>query len=283
MNNYLIYNGNLFNESDELIKSDNRSFRYGDSIFETVRVIEGRICFFNDHFERLTNSAEFLEFHFDLSKEELLAQINILLEKNNINKGGKVRIQVFRNQGGMYVPTSYNTSFFIEAQPLDDNLFNFNPQGLHIDLYSDIKKPINLLSAHKTANALLFVKAGLYKKTKHVDDCIILNDKGNLCEAISSNLFLKIHDSLYTPSVTQGCLPGIMRNQVIKLCRHYGVNLLEGAIHPKMLLEAEEIFFTNAIQGITWVRSFSNKRYFNKTSRYLNEMLNKHLLEAVTR
>lgn len=279
---YNSYNGEIVEAGKIPLNSRNRSFKYGDGLFETIRIVEGKVCFFNDHFNRLQKGFSVLEFdspHF--SKKELLQHLNHLISINNITKGGRLRLHFWRKEGGFYAPTNNNFGWLAEVESFASNFFPFGNEGMLLDIYQDILKPINPLANIKSANALLYVKAGLFKNRKRVEECLILNEKGGIAEGISSNVFLVLGDSIITPSLKQGCLDGVMRKQIIGLAKYLGLTLKEGAINPDILFQADEVFFTNVIQGVSWARAYRNKRYFNKTSKLLNETLNKMLLNSL--
>jgi len=93
-------------------------------------------------------------------------------------------------------------------------------------------------------------------------------------ETISSNIFLYKNHNLYTPSIDEGCMEGVMRKQIIKIAKEMNINVFEGIINGSMLLQADEMFLTNAISGIKWVVSYRQKRYFNKATKEILERLN---------
>lgn len=275
-------NGKFIPAKELKLSSKNRSFKYGDGIFETIRVLEGRVCFFNSHFERIIKGLAFLEINSQaLQKEKLLEMLHQLLEENDIKKGARLRLHFWRSEGGFYAPTHNDLNWLAEVEPLAQNFFQYNEEGYQIDIYEGLQKPINPLSNIKSANALLYIKAGIEKNKRKLDEMLLLNEKGFLAEGISHNLFLVVGESLMTPSLQQGCLEGVMRKQIINLAQYKNIRVVKGAIDREILFRADELFFTNAITGIRWAKAYRNKRYFNKTSKMLNETLNKMLLSSL--
>ena len=275
-------NGKFIPAKELKLNSKNRSFKYGDGIFETIRVVEGRICFFNAHFERILKGLSFLEIETKgLNKDYLLQIVNQLLKENDITKGARLRIHFWRSEGGFYAPTHNDLNWLAEVEPLAQNFYQFNEEGFQIDIYDGLQKPINALSNIKSANALLYIKAGLEKNKRKLDELLLLNEKGFLAEGISSNLFLVVGESIMTPSLQQGCLEGVMRKQIISLAQYKNIRVVEGAIDREILFRADELFFTNTITGIRWAKAYRNKRFFNKTSKSLNETLNQLLLSSL--
>ncbi|MBL4625403.1 MAG: aminotransferase class IV [Flavobacteriales bacterium] len=271
------YNGNLLAEDQPIFDINNRGFRYGDALFETIRVINGEPCFFQNHFERLREGMQLLEMNLNLSAAQLLDEVYKLIQSNNIGEGARLRITVVRNSGGYYTPKTNLSSFVIEATELPNNQFELNENGLTIDLYEKHRKTINELSTLKSTNCLTYILAGQYKVAKGFDDCVLLNELGSIAECISSNIFIGYNGVLYTPSINQGIVPGIMRQQVIELCKEIGMEVQECPLSPQVLHRADEVFLTNAISGLKWVGAYRTKRYFSKVSKQLTDKLNSKL------
>ena len=276
---FINYNGNIQSSDQPVFTINNRAFRYGDALFETIRVINGRPHFLSDHMERLLEgmAALMMEVPDYFSVDFFTDQINDLLKKADITQGGRLRLTVFRKNGGFYTPETNEVNWVIEAMPLEDNLFVLNKDGYNIDLYEDHRKPIHKLSGVKSNNCLTYVLAGLYKKEKRLDECVLMNELGSISECISSNIFVAYNGVLYTPSVNQGIIPGVMRKKIIELAHQNKIEVQECPLNPQVLLRADELFLTNSINGIRWVGAYRSKRYFNKVSKFLTEKLNDHV------
>lgn len=163
---------------------------------------------------------------------------------------------------------------------LDKEDLKHRKVGLIVDLYGEYRKPASELSKLKSANALIYVMAGLYRKQKDLDDVIILNQDGFVCESLNSNVFFWYGKKLYTPAISEGCIAGVMRDAVIEMALDSGLEVIEAQISPDIMQEADEIFCTNALQGVQWVMGYKQKRYFNKISRMLQEKLIQWPVEA---
>ena len=273
---YVNNNGVLIPSQAYSIKSGNRGHLYGDGLFESIRVINGGAINIENHYKRLVEGMAVLRMkvHSTFTEAFLEEQIKALLEQNNINQGGKVRLSIDRKLGGTFLPKTNEVDFFIEAFPLPNNNYLLNEAGLVIDLYEEMTKPITILSNFKTKNCLLYVMSKLSAKEKGVDDLFIQNDKLGIIEGSSANLFVISNGVLYTPSLDLGCLGGTMRMQIINLAIENNIKVYECNITPQNLLVADEIFLTNSISGITWVGSYRTKRYFNTLSNQLMIFLN---------
>ncbi len=275
MSGYISLNGKLLQSDSPVFKVENRSFRYGDSLFETVKCVDGIPLFLESHLQRLYAGMEVLEYEWNdqLLKTVLNEEIKRLLVRNRLKEGARLRITVFRNDGGFYTPVTNHVSILLETAP-DINNYVLNKDGISLGVFEEIFKPIHTFNSLKSANGLLFVKAGLAKTKKQVDDLIILNSKGLVCETISSNIFMIIHNRLVTPPLSEGCLPGTMRQNILALAPSLGLEVLETPVGINALEQAEEVFVSNSINGVKWVMGYENKRYFHKISAKIIEALN---------
>jgi branched-subunit amino acid aminotransferase/4-amino-4-deoxychorismate lyase len=276
----IIYNGNIIEPGVPFLDSSNRAFRYGDSLFESIRIINGKPVFLEGHISRLFEGMQVLginrpiEYSIDYFKSFILD----LIQRNKITEGGRARLTVFRNGEGFFTPNDNSPSFTMEVNPFLHNFYVLNEDGISIDIFAEIKKPVNKLSIYKTGSSLLYVMAGIYARSNKLDDSLIVNDKGNIIEASNANLFIVSNGVLYTPTLADGCLAGVMRMQVINLALDYKIKVYECSLTPQNLLVADEVFITNAIKGLQWVSSYRQKRYYNKITRDLVEKLNRSLL-----
>lgn len=274
-------NGEVLLASQYSIKSGSRAFLYGDGLFESIRIFNGKIINFENHFKRLIAGAAELKMRIPtyFTADFLLEKANELIQKSNLTEGGKCRISLDRVAGGTYRPESNEITYFIEVHPLKENYFNLNAKGLEVDVYSEHKKDKNDLSNLKTKNGLIYILASISAQEKGLDDYFITNTSNGIAEGTSSNLFVFSNNVLYTPSLSEGCVAGTMRMQVINLALDNGIKVYECAISPSNLLSADEIFLTNAISGIMWVSGYKHKRYFNNSARKLVALLNDKWIE----
>lgn len=235
-----------------------------------------KVQFLKDHFNRLTSSMLklYMEIPVDFNANDLDLKIHKLLSRNKLYMGARVRLTVYRSDAGFYAPHTNKTDYLIETEALSITKYVLNEKGLQIDVFKKLKKPINILSNLKSANSLIFVLAGIYNNDNNFDDCIILNEEGNICEFISSNIFIVKNNIIYTPPVASGCINGIMRKRVISIANKHGLKVLENNFKPNILNHVDEIFLTNAINGIQWIGGYNQKRYFCKVSAILSEKLN---------
>ena len=274
---YINLNGEFCDSQAPVLTHLNRGFLYGDALFETMHANGTQIQFFDDHIERLMEGMKKLKMILPESfiTKSIEKQIIKLLRKNRHLKGARIRLTVFRNEGGKYTPQTNEISYLIDSEKLPYDQYELNKKGLQIDLFSELKKPLNYLSNLKTTNDLIFVLAGDFKKEHNLDECILINQKNEVCEAISSNVFLVKDNIIKTPPRNSGCLNGIMRKKIIEYANSLGMKISKDyPIAPQELLECDEIFLTNTIKGIQWVGGFRQKRYFKTNAQKLIQKLN---------
>lgn len=276
MSGYISLNGKLLPSDAAVFTTANRAFKYGDGLFETIKCVNGIPLFLEAHLQRLYSGMETLEYEWNdqLLKTVINEEIKRLLIRNRHKEGARVKLTVYRNDGGLYTPETNEISVLIESQP-SVNKYELNKEGSTIGVYEEIFKPIHSFNSLKSANALLFIKAGISKTKQGLDDLLILNSKGLVCETISSNIFMVIHNRLVTPPLSEGCLPGVMRQNILAIAPTIGLEVLETPVGVNALEQAEEVFTSNAINGVNWIIGYEQKRYFHKVSAKIIAELNK--------
>ena len=274
---YILYNDDFVAVDHPLLKAGNRAFRYGDGLFESMRMNNGKLCFPEQHAERLNAGMKALKMEGSALLDDyfLRQKTAELAKKNKFKDHVRFRLSVYREGDGLYTPESNKSGYLLEGSQLHESGYVLNKKGLIIDVYDEMTKPVNKLSNYKTTSSLLYVMAGLHKKQNGLDEAMILNQHGFLCESISSNVFVVYDKQIYTPALSEGCIAGVMRSVVMDLAKLNGISIVEAQINPEILKEAEEVFVTNAVGGIRWVMGYGRKRYFNEVSKNLSTLLNK--------
>lgn len=277
---FINFNGNIIPADQQVLSINNRAFRYGDGLFESMRYMKGKLKFCDLHIERVRKGMKLLKLdnYSYIDDWFLREKAEELVRRNKTGPNARVRLTVFRDADGLYSPTANKIAYVLESQKLEDSQYIFNSKGLIIDVFDEIPKQVNILSNLKTCNALVYVLAGIFKNQNALDEVLILNQNGFLCESMSSNVFVIYDRKLYTPALNEGCIAGVMRQVVMRLAKENDIELVEAQINPEILNEADEVFLTNAGKGIQWVMGYNNKRYFNEVSRFLNEKLNMQFL-----
>ena len=262
---FLVYNSDILPENAFQLAINNRAFQYGDGLFETIRYERGQVWFWPDHFARLSAGMAALQLSQprDFTAEILHQRLLHLLSINELtNQPARIKIQVWRQPGGLYTPTINKPDLLITAQP--GKAFSVTEKH-QTSIYEAFRLFPSPVSAYKTLNALPYVLAGLHKEQSGLDEVILLDTEGHLAECLTSNLFWLADQTLYTPSLQTGCINGILRRQLLRLGPELGMPVVEGFYEPHTLAQADAVFCAN-VMGIQWLRRIQNIYGTNITS-----------------
>lgn len=270
------FNGTLTDNTT--ISINNRGYRYGDALFETIKMVGNKILFWEDHYFRLMASMRILrmEIPMNFTMEFLEQQILETIKANNLqDSNAKIRLLVHRADGGLYTPTNNDIEFIITAEALANDFYLLPDTAYEVDLFKDYYVSPDLLSTLKTNNKALNVVGSVYASDNDLDNCLILNTNKNVVEALNGNLFLVSDNTLKTPPLTDGCLKGIMRKQILDIAKTLPeISVIEESISPFELQKVDELFITNVIQGIVPITKYRKKSYTSELSRSLLSKLN---------
>lgn len=271
MSAFLLFNGQLVQADSFSLSANNRSFRYGDGIFETIRCRKGHPLWLDYHVKRLHSSAKILGIvpPESLINDDLQQSISRLLEKNGHTLGARVRLTFFRSEGGFYYPENNQGHYLMESNELVQENYLLNTKGLYVDVYPGERKIAGSLSSIKSTSAILYVLASRYARENGWDDALILNDKGFVAEATSSNVFMVAENRLYTPATDQGGVEGVMKKVIMDIALKKGLQVSECALTLNDLLKADEIFLSNTIKGIQWIKGIQHKRFYHDMASHL--------------
>lgn len=278
MSIYVNYNGRLLKEDEVCISPNNRSFRFGDGCFETMRLVNGKIPLGSLHFDRLFSSLKLLKFELPASfnHEALTEQIVELAQENNHHFSARIRCTFFRGDGALYDVEDHTVNYIIQSFSL--NLVNtLNENGLKMDFYKDAVKCCDSFSHIKSNNFLPYVMAAIWTKENGLDDSLLLNQHGNVADATIANVFIVRNGQVQTSPVTDGGINGVMRRYLINCLTKEGMPFAETSLSPQNVLQAAEVFLTNAIQGIRWVKQVSKSTYGCNVAALLHEKFVKPL------
>ncbi|MEO4004569.1 aminotransferase class IV [Flavobacterium sp. CAU 1735] len=270
------YNGAIVENSEVLIEG-NRGFLYGDAIFETLKVLDGKILFLEDHYFRLMASTRIvrMDLPMNFTMEYFEEQVKTLLQSKEAAAAYRVRFTVFRQNGGFYLPKTNETAFLVTAEPLENPMYAVANNTYEVELFKDFYVTKQLLSTLKSTNKMVQITGSIFADENGYDNCLLLNDEKNVVEALQSNLFMLLNGKLMTPPVTDGCLNGVMRKQILALARKMeGIEVVEESVSPFDLQKADEIFLTNVIKGIQPVTKYRKKEYKTDLATELLKKLN---------
>ncbi|CAD0005270.1 aminotransferase class IV [Flavobacterium chungangense] len=273
------FNGNVLEQEKNLL-TQNRAFLYGDGVFETLKIVNGKILFLEDHYFRLMASMRVvrMEIPMNFTMEYFEEQILNLVKQKEISSSARARITVFRNDGGLYLPKTNEVSYLIHATPLENALYALNTASYEVDLYKDFYVTKQLLSSVKTTNKLINVTGSIFAHENSLENCILLNDTKNVVEVLQGNLFMVTGKKLITPPVSEGCLNGVMRKQILALAKKMeGIEVFEEIISPFDLQKADELFLTNVITGIQSITKYRKKEFTANLAHLLVQKLNESI------
>jgi branched-chain amino acid aminotransferase len=264
MNQYIHFNGDLVPAGKEIITADSRGLRYGDGVFETIKVINGNVQLAPLHYERLFHSLSVLQIQLPVTctADYLTESIIALCRKNNTLQQSRVRLTVFRGNGTLYKTESTLPDLVIQSEPLPPEYLQFNEKGLVIDVYDEARKSCDMLANLKSNNFLPYIMGALYSKRNSLNDCLLLNTNNRICDATIANIFWVRNDAVYTPPLSEGCVAGVMRRYILE----GDATIKEKELTIEELEQADEVFLTNALYGTRWVGQFRGKQYKNSVS-----------------
>lgn len=245
-----LLNGRIYQSYMQIFGIQNRSFKYGDGIFESMRQMNDSIPLFDLHWDRIQEGLNYFELSFISTKQEILNQISQLSKVNLLEQNCRIRLHFFRDQGGLYTPTSHSASLLIEAHPLEQKSW-INQAIFDTQIAESITKPKHEFFNHKSASAGIQVKAGLEAKRRNLQEIIVLNHEGEVCEGISNNVWLLIDGVWKTPPLNSGCLNGVFRKKLLLDGFWENIPTREVTLSPSDIYKAERIGFTNAVTGWT--------------------------------
>lgn len=264
--NMICYNGQFLPADAPILSGTNRGFKYGDGLFETMRIHKGILPLAGYHFHRLYDGLKQLSIQIShLNKEALLTAIFSLCKMNGCKDFGRIRLTVFRDHNN-------EGSFVIEATALVEGMV-LNEKGYSLTICPDIWKSCDAISSLKSTNYLPYVQAERYAFEQGADEALLLNQYGAISDGSKTNIFINKQGTIMTPAINQGCVNGVMRRYIIESLYKKELPVQEGTITSNDLLEADEIFLTNAIRGIQWVKQFQGKEYVNEQTKKLFQAL----------
>lgn len=268
------FNGNLVAQSNENIEQ-NRGFLYADAVFETLKVLDGKVLFLEDHYFRLMASMRILrmeiplEFTLEYLESEILKTINALNLTN-----ARVRLTVFRSGEGRYLPEQRTVSFVIVAETTGSVYMNTTGK-YEVELFKDFHISKHLLSTLKTTSCLINITASIFAQENGYENCLLINDEKNVIEAINGNIFVIKDNVISTPPIADGCKNGIIRKKLIEIInKTENLTFEERSISPFELQKSDEIFITNIAMGIQSVSQYRKKMFANTIANSLLMKLN---------
>jgi len=237
MHMQFIYTQNQFLPADvPFITADDRSFRFGDGIFETMLVVDGRMYHWNAHIARITRGLGFFRLALDISQLE--KNCKALIEKNNC-RSGYVRVVISRGNdaGAMGYLMGKNAVPYYVIQTIEKPFPPYRALNLYVS-----STPAHMSVPCKTNSAVHYTLSMLEAQEHGCENALILDTHGHICETASGNIFWVKNGTLYTPEMGLAFVPGTIRARLISLSP---LPVKEGRFTLADLANADEIFMTN--------------------------------------
>lgn len=257
-----ILNGKFQDLDSPSIPIDNRAFRYGDGVFETIRFQNKQPVLLQNHLQRWFEALSLFGFSIPthLTAKRIEQEIRLLTEKNKLNNA-RIRLTGFRDSGGLYDVVNPNLCYAIESYPLDPFVSQLNSNGLRVCLYKDCIKSADAFSHTKNNNYLPYLLGARHAIQIKCNDALVFNQYHRVCDSTKANLFILNQNEIITPPLSEGCIGGIMRMQLLETLPKLGFAVVEKPITESMLLESDSVFLSNAIQVLRWVGEIEQKSY----------------------
>ncbi len=263
---FLVYNSDILHDDAFRLSVQDRAFQYGDGLFETVRYEAGKLWFWPDHIDRLTAGMAALHLRPTADVQTLHNLVYQLLQQNKLlNRSARIKIQVWRQPGGLYTPASNGANLLITAQPTADFLIT---EKAKIGIYSAFRLAESPISGYKTLNSLPYILAGIYKQENNYDDVLLLDRAGHVAECIASSVFWFQNHRFYTPALQTGCVNGIVRRQIL----HSLPDTEEVLVFPETLRAAQAVCCCN-VNGIQWLRHIEGVGHFPDTPTAVERLI----------
>jgi branched-chain amino acid aminotransferase len=273
------FNGELLFEENIKLSPENRGFKYGDAIFETIKVNNNKIIFWEDHYFRLMASMRMLrmkipmQFTLEFLQKEILKTVAV----QDAAISFRVRLNVYRKDGGLYTPKTNEVDYLIDVK---ENTF-LSKKIYKVDVFKDFYNYSGLLSTIKTNNRMVNTLASIYAKENDLDNCVLINEKKGVVEVTNGNIFILKGNTIKTPALEEGCIKGIVRQKVIDIItKKSEYKVEETNISPFEIQKADEVFITNAIMGIQPITNYKKKEF--KTDFALKIVKSLKVLEITT-
>ncbi|KNF09204.1 aminotransferase, class IV [Gottschalkia purinilytica] len=263
---YISINGKIVEDKNSSISPMSEGYMFGYGLFETIKVVNSKMCFLEEHIERLKKSCKKIGLEFNFNIKEIENRAYKILEKNKLNIGA-IKIVYSKNGEENYLIITTRKSSYTE---------NNYKVGYKI-CFSDIRRnPDSILPYIKSVNYMENIIAKKIGNEKGYEEVIFLNTKNKIAEGSVSNIFFIKNDILFTPSIECGILPGITRDKVIDIAKELDVKVNIGEFSKDELLNADEVFITNSLMDIMPISNIDNKLFNIEKNIITCKIMNKY-------
>ncbi|MGB2760918.1 aminotransferase class IV [Maribacter stanieri] len=272
------FNGELLHKNTDFLNENNRGVQLGDAVFEELRVINGDVIFLEDHYLRLMSSMRILrmEIPMNFTMEFMEEEILKLISEDGLRETKQIKFTVYRNTSDNNFSKSDNSiSYFITSTTLINPFFVLDDKAYEVELFKDFYKNSSMLSNLDTNNKILNVVGSIYAQENDYQDCLLLNERKQVIEALNGNVFIVKGNQVKTPPITDGCVNSVIRKKIIDIVSKLNeVEFLEESLSPFELQKADELFIANNVNGLVSITKYRKKDFVNTTAKSLIGKLN---------
>jgi branched-chain amino acid aminotransferase len=268
MGNMVNHNGNIVPSTALLVHASSRGLRYGDGLFDTGKVRDGQLELWPLHFKRLYAGLQTLHFSVpsDFTIDFLQREVLELVKRNDHDRLGRIRINVFRGE-------DQKLNYIIESFALEQDFSPIDAPALSLGIFPHGRKSIDAYSSLKSNNYLIYLMGAAWAKAEGWGECLILNPFERIADASIHNVFAVKGNTLLTPALTEGGIAGVMRRYLISQAPSWGWTIHEMPLSVLDVEEADEVFLTNALAGMRFVRQLGKVTYGREASRVIYQQL----------
>jgi branched-chain amino acid aminotransferase len=238
-----------------------------------MKMINGKIVLRDYHLERLFSSLELLQFDQPeyFTSQYLEQQITTLAKENKHSNISRVRLMIFRGDAELYGTQNNFPNYIIQTWERSETYNQLNKDGIIVDIFKNARKTCDNYSHVKSNNYLPYIMAALWANKNNLNDAIVLNEYDRIAEATIANIFILKNGVVKTPALTEGCVAGVMRKHLLKCVRDEGMPVEETSLTIEDVLQAQELFLTNAAYAIRWVKQCDKSEYRKQFAEILYE------------
>lgn len=253
---YVFWKDQFLRTEKVVISPDNRSFRYGEGCFETIRAEAMHMPLWPLHAQRFFATLRTLGFEVPAQWTAgwLQQRIEELLQKNGHGHSARIRLMAAGQEGGLYDAVGLQPQLLIQSWVLNQAHKNLNENGLDVGVYAPVQKAYDLLSSLKNNNFLAYIMAAKHAKTQKWNDALVLNTHGRIADTTIANFWWKKDGCWHTPALSEAPVAGVMRAHLLEEMNAGGLLAKESALHTDEIPAIEAAFVSNAVYGLRWIK-----------------------------
>jgi branched-chain amino acid aminotransferase len=246
MHRFLLYNGQIHEASEKLLSPGQTGLLNGWGVFSTIRVFDGFLFAFERHWARMKRDAALLSVPFPADPADMEAQLTRLVEANHA-LNATLRVAVVRNRGGAFEGPGITRDYDLIAFTTYVKDWG---SGVKLGLVSQARHAGSPFAGTKMLSWSFNLVWLEEAQRRGFDEVVLLNERGEVSECTSANIFISTGNQIWTPPLTSGCLPGVTRELLLLEVHAPGITIGEKTLLPKDLEAADEVFITSTTREL---------------------------------